>query len=54
MVRGSLTDSFLVVGDIHRFWSEEDVAFLDSAGAGHVLFVGDLGDEDVEMAQAVA
>jgi uncharacterized protein (TIGR04168 family) len=48
--RGTL----LIVGDIHRSWSEADAPYLEAAGATHVLFVGDLGDEDVEMVERVA
>lgn len=32
-----------VVGDIHRHWGEEDVAFFQNARYDLVLFVGDLG-----------
>ena len=44
----------LVIGDIHRHWSPADAPFIEAADAAHVLFVGDLGDEDVEMVERVA
>lgn len=31
-----------VIGDVHLFWDDEDVAFFNSAGYDLVLFVGDL------------
>jgi len=39
----------LIVGDLHGCWGEEDTAFLESYAHDLVLFVGDLGDEDVEI-----
>ena len=32
-----------LVGDIHRHWGDEDVAWFNGAGLDLVLFVGDLG-----------
>lgn len=43
-----------VVGDIHRCWRPADAAFLEASDSALNLFVGDLGDEDVAMAEAVA
>lgn len=44
----------LVVGDVHRQWRDADRTFLEGGDHDLVLFVGDLGDEDVELARAVA
>lgn len=46
--------TFLVVGDVHRHWSESDRRFLEQGEQDMVLFVGDLGDEDVELTREVA
>ena len=46
--------TLLVIGDVHRSWCDEDAPYIERHGADHVLFVGDLGDEDVEMVEAVA
>lgn len=43
-----------VVGDVHKHWRVEDGRFLERAGAAQVLFVGDLGDEDVEIVGEIA
>jgi uncharacterized protein (TIGR04168 family) len=43
----------LVVGDVHNHWRAADRAFLERSGCDLALFVGDLGDEDAAMAQAV-
>jgi uncharacterized protein (TIGR04168 family) len=43
-----------VVGDVHRWWRSADVTFLERSRPDLALFVGDLGDEDVEMAQRIA
>jgi uncharacterized protein (TIGR04168 family) len=32
-----------VIGDVHLFWDEEDVAFFNGSGYDLLLFVGDLG-----------
>ena len=48
------TASILVVGDIHNHWRLEDNAFLERNRHDLVLFVGDLGDEDVEFVRQVA
>jgi len=44
----------VIVGDIHGHFDDEDVRFLEERDATLTLFVGDLGDEDPEMAQRVA
>jgi uncharacterized protein (TIGR04168 family) len=54
MSRHPRTASILVVGDIHRFWRRADRDFLEQGAQDLVMFVGDLGDEDLEMAQEVA
>ncbi|MCA8949923.1 MAG: TIGR04168 family protein [Planctomycetes bacterium] len=46
--------SLVVVGDVHRWWRPADVAFLERARPDLTLFVGDLGDEDVEMVELIA
>jgi uncharacterized protein (TIGR04168 family) len=43
-----------VVGDVHRWWRSGDSTYLERARPDLALFVGDLGDEDVEIAQRVA
>lgn len=48
------TPSILVVGDIHKQWRTADAEFLEQKTQDLVLFVGDLGDEDVDMVQTVA
>ena len=44
----------VIVGDVHRHWRQEDAWFLERANAAQVLFVGDLGDEDVDIVREVA
>lgn len=46
--------TLLVVGDLHRHWSRADQSFVEEGDQDLVLFVGDLGDEDVELAREVA
>lgn len=43
-----------MVGDVHRWWRSGDSTYLERARPDLALFVGDLGDEDVEIAQRVA
>jgi uncharacterized protein (TIGR04168 family) len=43
-----------VVGDVHRWWRNADSTFLERTRPDLTLFVGDLGDEDVEIARLVA
>jgi len=43
-----------VVGDVHRWWRPADAVFLERSRPDLSLFVGDLGDEDVEMVRAIA
>ncbi len=38
-----------VVGDVHRWWRAADAIHLERTRPDLSLFVGDLGDEDVEM-----
>ncbi len=49
-------DSFriLVVGDVHDRWDEVDTQFVESGDQDLVLFVGDLGDEDVAMVRRIS
>jgi uncharacterized protein (TIGR04168 family) len=50
----SLGATILVVGDVHGHWRTEDAAFLESGRHDLALFVGDLGDEDVELVRKIA
>ena len=43
-----------VVGDVHNQWEEEDGIALKRLGADLVLFVGDYGNEAVEIVEAIA
>lgn len=43
-----------VVGDVHNFWDAEDALALNHLGADLVLFVGDFGNESVEVVRAIA
>lgn len=43
-----------MVGDVHNHWRPADREFLERGGCDLAVFVGDLGDEDVKMAEAVA
>lgn len=43
-----------VVGDVHDHWDEESAAALASLGADLVVFVGDFGNENVEIVQEIA
>lgn len=43
-----------VVGDIHDQWEVEDGNALKHLGVDLVLFVGDFGNESVEVVRAIA
>lgn len=43
-----------VVGDVHDQWEAEDGEALHHLGVDLVLFVGDLGNESVEVVRAIA
>jgi uncharacterized protein (TIGR04168 family) len=43
-----------VVGDVHDQWEEEDGIALKSLGVDLVLFVGDFGNESVDVVRRVA
>lgn len=43
-----------VVGDIHDQWEAEDETALDQLGVDLVLFVGDFGNESVNVVRAIA
>jgi uncharacterized protein (TIGR04168 family) len=43
-----------VIGDVHLFWDDEDVAFFNGAGYDLVLFVGDLAGYTQVRGQRVA
>jgi uncharacterized protein (TIGR04168 family) len=42
-----------VVGDVHRWWRAADEAHLERQRPDLALFVGDLGDEDLEIVQRI-
>lgn len=46
--------SILVVGDVHKEWRTADTEFLERKTQDLTLFVGDLGDEDVDMVRTIA
>ena len=46
--------NLLIVGDVHNHWRAADRDFLERSGCDLAIFVGDLGDEDVAMAEAIA
>lgn len=48
------TFRILFVGDVHGQWSDADGAFLENGDQDLVLFVGDLGDEDVDVVRQIA
>ena len=48
------TSTLLVVGDIHRQWRPSDGEFLERGDHDLTLFVGDFGDEDVNMVRQIA
>lgn len=43
-----------VVGDIHDAWDQQDSLALKALGVDLVLFVGDFGNEAVELVRAVS
>lgn len=43
-----------VVGDIHQLWEAEDAIALGQLGVDLVLFVGDFGNEAVDIVQMIA
>ena len=43
-----------VVGDVHGLWEHEDAIALDRLGIDLVLFVGDFGNEAVEVVRQIA
>jgi uncharacterized protein (TIGR04168 family) len=50
----SRSASILVVGDVHGHWRPEDAAFLGSGRQDLASFVGDIGDEDIELIRKIA
>ena len=48
------SQTILVVGDMHGQWQDADREFLERGDQELVLFVGDLGDEDVDVVRQVA
>ncbi len=43
-----------VVGDVHDLWEAEDELALKHLGVDLVLFVGDFGNESVEIVRQIA
>jgi predicted phosphodiesterase len=43
-----------IVGDIHNQWEVEDAIALQELGVDLVLFVGDFGNEAVEVVRMIA
>lgn len=43
-----------VVGDVHDLWDADDEVILKQLGIDLVLFVGDFGNESVEIVRAIA
>ncbi len=50
----SKTIKIAVVGDVHDQWEEEDGIALKHLGIDLVLFVGDFGNESVDVVRAIA
>ncbi|MEA5616657.1 TIGR04168 family protein [Cronbergia sp. UHCC 0137] len=50
----SITLKIAVVGDVHDQWEVEDGIALKHLGVDLVLFVGDFGNESVEVVKAIA
>ena len=48
------TITIAVVGDIHDLWGADDGVALKELGVDLVLFVGDFGNESVEVVRAIA
>lgn len=46
--------TILVIGDVHGHWGARDIEYLEHGDQDLVLFVGDLGDENVDIVRAVA
>ena len=50
----SRTLRIAIIGDVHDQWDEQDAAMLHSLHADLVLFVGDFGNEAVEVVRSIA
>ncbi|MFO1054847.1 MAG: TIGR04168 family protein [Planctomycetota bacterium] len=44
----------LFIGDVHGHWTDLDTAFLEQGDQDLTVFVGDLGDEDVDIVRRIA
>ncbi|GAB4815730.1 hypothetical protein N2152v2_002776 [Parachlorella kessleri] len=54
---GALPQKFIrlaIVGDVHGQWDADSEAALDSLAADVAVFLGDFGEEDVEIIQRIA
>ena len=54
MSRFSKPFKIAVIGDIHNYWQEADNLALKHLGVDLVLFVGDFGNESVEIVRQIA
>lgn len=54
MAKASKSMTLAVVGDVHGAWDEEDEAALAGLGVDLVVFVGDFGNEDVELINRIS
>ncbi len=46
--------TILVLGDLHDHWREADRRFLEAGEQELAMFVGDLGDENVDIVRSIA
>ncbi|MGD1914082.1 MAG: TIGR04168 family protein [Rivularia sp. (in: cyanobacteria)] len=53
-ITNSKTMKIAVVGDIHDLWEQEDAKALKGLDVDLVLFVGDFGNESVEVVRKIA
>jgi len=51
--RHAAAATLTVIGDVHSWWGAADAAFLERTQPDLALFVGDLGDEDLEIVERV-
>jgi uncharacterized protein (TIGR04168 family) len=53
-LRQSRSDTIAIIGDIHDAWDADDGVALQHLGVDLVLFVGDFGNESVEVVRSIA
>lgn len=49
----SKASTLLVVGDVHNQWGDEDETAIEFINPDMVVFVGDIGNEDVDLIQRI-